>query len=105
MNLKNLPIIILFGSLWGIIEATLGYLLHLLPVSIYISGTVLFPLVTWILYKAYTLTNSKTALMSIGILAALIKSVDFLLPFGSPFKIINPMISIIFESLAVVFVI
>lgn len=105
MKMKNLPTIIFFGSIWGIIEATLGYLLHLLPVSIYISGTVLFPLVTLILYKAYKQTNSKSALLAIGGIAALIKAVDFFMPFGSPFKIINPIYSIIIESLLVLVVI
>lgn len=101
MKIKNLPAIIFFGSIWGIIEATLGYVLHLLPVSIYISGTVLFPIVTLILYKAYKYTNSKSSLLAIGGIAALIKAVDFFMPFGSPFKIINPIYSIIIESLMV----
>ncbi|XMB72122.1 hypothetical protein RJI07_08435 [Mycoplasmatota bacterium WC30] len=95
--------VIFFGALWGIIEATLGYILHFLP--IFISGTILFPIVSFILYKAYTITRSKISLVFIGVVAAGIKSINLFLPFFSPFKIINPMISIILESLMVVAVI
>lgn len=102
---KHIPTIIFYGAIWGIIEATLGYLLHALPVSIYISGTALFPIVSYILYKVYKQTNSKSALLATGAIAAAIKAVDFFMPFGSPFKIINPMIAIIMEALMVVVVI
>ncbi len=95
--------IIFFGALWGIIEATLGYVLHFLP--IFISGTILFPIVSFILYKAYTVTQSKMSLVFIGVVAAAIKSINLFLPYFSPFKIINPMISIILESLLVVAVV
>ena len=105
MKKQNIPAIIFYGAIWGIIEATLGTALHILPISIYISGTIMFPIVGYILYKAYKATKSKSALLSIGIVAAAIKAVGFFMPFGSPFKIVNPMISIIMESLMVVVVI
>lgn len=105
MKKENIAAIIFFGSIWGIIEATIGYVLHLLPVSIYISGTVLFPIVGYILYKAYAVTKSKSSLLAIGVVAAAVKAVNFFMPFRSPFKIINPMLSIILESLMVVLVI
>lgn len=105
MKKEHITAIIFFGSVWGIIEASVGYLLHWLPVSIYISGTVLFPIVGYILYRAYAITKSKSSLLAIGIVAAVIKAVNFFMPFGSPFKIINPMLSIILESLMVVLVI
>ncbi|MBI9009380.1 MAG: hypothetical protein JEZ05_05050 [Tenericutes bacterium] len=106
MKKQNLlPAIIFFGAIWGIIEASVGYLLHALPVSIYISGTVLFPVVSYILYKAYKVTDSKKALLAIGGVAAAIKALNFFLPFGSPFKIINPMLAIVMESFMVLMVI
>lgn len=105
MTRKNIPAIIFYGAIWGIIEASIGYLLHMLPISIFISGTVLFPLVSYILYRAYKTTDSKSALLAIGIIAASIKAFDFFLPFNSPFKIVNPMISIVMEAMVVLFVI
>lgn len=105
MTKKNIPAIIFYGAIWGIIEASIGYLLHMLPISIFISGTVLFPLVSYILYRAYKKTDSKSALLAIGFVAASIKAFDFFLPFNSPFKIVNPMISILMEAMVVLLVI
>ena len=102
-QLKLLTQIIFFGSIWGIIEATLGHILHFIPITI--SGSIMFPIAGLILYKAYQKTNSKAALFYIGFVAAMIKSVDFLLPQLSIYKTINPMLSIILESLVVVLVV
>jgi len=97
---------IFFGGIWGITEATLGYIIHSIPgLSIYMSGAVLFSFASYILYKAYKATDSRIALMFVGFIAAAIKAVNFFLPILSPFKVINPMLSIIMESLMVVAVI
>ncbi len=98
-----LSAIIFYGSMWGILEATIGYLLHFLP--IFIAGTILFPIVSLILYKTYQTTKSSSSLLYVGMIAAAIKALNFFLPYGSPFKIINPMISIILEALLVMVVI
>jgi hypothetical protein len=103
MTKKTLTQILFFGSIWGIVEASLGYVLHLLPATI--AGSILFPIAGLILYRAYNVTGSKTALFYIGLVAAMIKSVNFLLPQYSIFKTINPMMSIVLESLLVVVVI
>lgn len=102
MNLKTQKItqILFFGSIWGIIEATLGYILHFLPTLI--AGTILFPIVTLLLIKAYALTKSKSSLFFMGVVASLIKSVNFFLPQISIWKTINPMISILLEALMVI---
>lgn len=93
---------IFFGGIWGIIEATLGYVLHIIPgLSLYMSGAVLFSFASYVLYRAYKATDSRWALLGVGFIAATIKSIDFLLPLASPFKVINPMLSIIMESLMV----
>ena len=73
--------------------------------TLFAATTVLFPIVGYILYRAYAVTQSKGTLLAIGFVAATIKAVNFFLPFGSPFKIINPMLSIILESMMVVLVI
>lgn len=96
---KNISKIIFFGSVWGVLEATLGYLFHFLPGTI--AGMLMFPIVNIILIKAYQSTGTRTSLVYMGVVAALIKSVDFLLPGLSVFKTINPMISIIMESMII----
>ena len=97
--LKLVSQIIFFGALWGITEATLGYLLHFLPPTV--AGIVMFPIAAFILIKAYKVTGSRAVLIYIGFVAAGIKAVDFLLPGMIVFKTINPMISIVLEALAV----
>lgn len=97
--LKLVSQIIFFGALWGITEATLGYLLHFLPPTI--AGIIMFPIAAFILIKAYKATGSRAALIYIGFIAAGIKAVDFLLPGMIVFKTINPMISIVLEALVV----
>lgn len=103
---KSILAIVFFGAIWGIVEASVGYVLHIIPgLSIYVSGAVLFSFASLILYKAYQTTESKSALLYVGIVAAFIKAFDFFLPFRNPFKIINPMLSIIMESLAMIAVV
>lgn len=103
MTKKLLAQVLFYGSIWGILEATLGHVLHFIPATI--AGAIMFPIAGAILYKAYENTDSKAALFYIGIVAASIKSIDLLLPQLSIYKTINPMISILLESLIVVVVV
>ncbi len=102
-NIKLLTQIIFYGALWGFIEATLGYALHWIPTLI--AGTIMFPIASAILLRAYNKTNSKKALLYIGMVAASIKGLNLFLPSYSVFKTINPMMSIVLESLLVFVVI
>ncbi len=95
--------IIFYGAIWGFLEATIGYSLQYLPAII--SGTIMFPIATVILIRAYNKTNSRVALLYIGLLAAMVKSIDFLLPAISVGKTFNPMMAIIIESFLVVAVV
>ncbi len=103
MNKKLFTQILFYGSLWGLLEATLGHVLHLIPATI--AGSIMFPIAGAILYKAYKKTQSRFALFYIGIVAASIKSVDFLLPQLNIYKTINPMISILLEAMVVVLIV
>lgn len=99
MNVRLVSVILFYGAIWGIVEASVGYVLHFLPTLI--AGTILFPFVSVILYKAYRQTESSISILAIGVVAALIKSVNFFLPVLNVWKVINPMASILFESLVV----
>ena len=101
-KIKLFTTVLFFGSIWGILEATLGHVLHFIPTTI--AGSIMFPIASYILYKTYQRTESKASLFYVGVIAAAIKSVDLLLPSLSVFKTINPMISILLESLVVVLV-
>ncbi|MFH0993361.1 MAG: hypothetical protein V1761_03315, partial [bacterium] len=82
--------------LWGLAEATIGYLLHWLPALI--AGSVMFPIGAAILMRAYARSGSRKMLFFIGVVAAVIKAADFILPVISPWKVVNPMICIILEA-------
>ncbi len=103
LNLKTISIILFYGAIWGIVEASVGYVLHFLPTLI--AGTILFPFASIILYRTYQQTQSSASLLGVGIVAATIKAINFLLPVTNVFKIINPMISIILEALVVMVVV
>lgn len=103
MNKKVWIQVLFYGSIWGILEATLGHVLHYIPATI--AGAIMFPIAGAVLYKAYDATKSKTALMYVGVVAAAIKSIDLLLPQFTIYKTINPMISILLESLVVVLIV
>src|SRR4030042_419373 len=112
MNKKNIISIIstalFFGAIWGLIEATLGYVIHLLPVfSTGLSGAVLFPIGFYFMYSAYKKTKRIETVLYVGLVTAFIKLSDFLLPAIHPVlilpmvKIISPAIFIIFETASV----
>ncbi|MBN2557287.1 MAG: hypothetical protein JXB33_00885 [Clostridia bacterium] len=97
--LRMAAMIVFYGSLWGAAEATLGYLMHFLPPAI--AGMTMFPIAVFILIKAGKATGSRASLIAVGLVAAGIKAVDLLIPGMMVFKTINPMISIVLESLVV----
>ncbi|MDD4184022.1 MAG: hypothetical protein PHI01_01230 [Candidatus Izemoplasmatales bacterium] len=98
-KLERLSIILVFGSIWGIIEATLGYVLHLLPALI--AGSVMFPIVVFILLRARRGDLKRAVLLFVGLVAAVIKGANLVMPAATIFKTINPMVSILFETLIV----
>jgi hypothetical protein len=99
-NQKSILIsVIFFGSIWGIMEATLGYALHFLPVLI--SGSIMFPIAATIMVMTFHQTKSRNAMIYVALIAASIKAVNFFMPGLLPIKTYNPMISIMLQSLVV----
>ena len=93
----NFYAILLYGSLWGIIESTLGYLLHLTP--FHIGSLIWLPLSTYFMLRVYKVTGKKSSIIYISLLSSLIKMLNMFLP-GSIDKVINPAISIMCEGIA-----
>lgn len=91
--------VLFYGALWGLLEATLGYGLKFLPPLV--SGSVMFPIGAAIMLQAYQKTQSKKAVLYVGLIAASIKAVDFLLPGLPTIMTYNPMISIVLQALSV----
>ena len=94
--------IIIWGAIWGIFEATAGYLLHL--VSFGYSWVIWYPVACFFMTIAYRKTGKFSSVFYIGLLCAAIKMLNLFLP-GRIDKVINPAVSILFEALAMAFVI
>ncbi|TNF08117.1 MAG: hypothetical protein EP317_03675 [Bacillota bacterium] len=100
MNKNIIRTTLFFGAIWGLLEATLGYLLQFLPPLV--SGSIMFPIAATILTITYLNTKSKTSILWVGVIAAAIKSINFFMPGLLPIKTYNPMIAIMLQSIVMV---
>jgi len=100
MNKNIILTTIFFGAIWGILEASLGYLLQFLPPLV--SGSIMFPIGATLLTLTYLNTKNKQSILWVGVIAATIKSINFFMPGLLPIKTYNPMIAIMLQSLVMV---
>ena len=92
--------ILVFGSIWGVLEATLGGFLHMIIFPN--KGAIMGGIGVSLMASALAIYRKPSMLLGIGIVAAAFKLLDvwiFSLPVAS-IHIINPAMAIIFESLA-----
>jgi len=92
--------ILVFGSIWGFLEATLGGFLHMIVFPN--KGAIMSGIGVAIMASALAIYRKPAMLPGIGIVAASFKLLDvwlFSLPIAS-IHIINPAMAIVFESLA-----
>ena len=94
--------VLFWGALWGIVEATLGTLLHLPAfdkAGMYAcSSTIIIPIAYYLMANCYKRTDSFYAVFLMGILASMIKlCVGFVIGFIP--SVTNPAIYIVVESL------
>ena len=97
-TLKILFSVLLFGGLWGILEATLGSLLHMpfVPGTMFLaSTTIMVPIAYFLMGACYKRTETFRSVFYMGVLAAAIKSLSCLI-FHMSF---NPVYHILLESL------
>jgi len=92
--------ILVFGSIWGLLEATLGGFLHMIIFPN--KGAIMGGIGVALMGTALAIYKKPSMLLGIGVITALFKLLDvwiFALPITS-IHIINPAMAIIFESLA-----
>ncbi len=94
--------IIIWGSIWGIFESTVGYLLHV--VSFGYSWIIWYPFACFIMTNVYYKNNNVSSILYVGMFSATIKMLNLCMP-GRIDRVINPAVSIMFEALAMVSVI
>lgn len=102
-HLRIFIVALTFGGIWGLLEATLGTLLHLLPNAgglFFGSATVMLPIACFLLGAAYKETGKARTLLYVGLFAAGIKLFALFLPttWGAPLKVIRPAVSIVLEA-------
>jgi hypothetical protein len=91
------------GSLWGLAEATVGHLLHLTLIP-GIAGFVMFPIGLAFMVMAFKHSGKLSSIFLTAFVAANIKMVNLFFPTHNMLAVINPAISIICESFAVMLV-
>ena len=91
--------VLLFGGLWGIVEATLGTLLHMpfIHRTMFLSSTtILVPIAFGLMGACYKKTNTFRSVFYMGILAASMKAISCAI-----FKMsFNPCFYILMEAMA-----
>ncbi len=95
---KHICIIVFYGAIWGLVEATLGHVLHIWPVKI--GWMLWFPIAFYFMKTVYLKTGKHWSVIITALIAAIIKLVDLFAPVRIDY-VINPAVSIVLESLAV----
>ena len=93
--------ILFFGGLWGLVEATLGYLLHVLPEIMPVpvmSGIILFPAGLFFMVSAMRYTGRSIAVPATALVAAAVKLSSLALPFVAFIFVRNPALAILTEG-------
>ena len=75
--------VLFFGAIWGILEATLGYVLQFLPPLV--SGSVMFPIAATLMLITYQNTKSRSAMVYVAAIAASIKAINLFMYVKSRF--------------------
>jgi branched-subunit amino acid transport protein len=96
LALTMITAILAWGGLWGIFEATVGYLLHLLPISL--GWLLWYPVACFFMMNVYRHTRRIEAVVMVGLLSALIKLLNLFLP-GRIDRVLNPAVSIVLEAI------
>ncbi|MGL5562866.1 MAG: hypothetical protein ACRDCN_09620 [Tannerellaceae bacterium] len=97
-QLRRLSSIILLGSIWGMIEATLGWTLHILHFPG--SNLILYTIAVTIMMLAILNTKKASSAFMVALVAAIIKLTNLVIGTIPPFWVINPAVSIILEGLS-----
>jgi len=97
---KLIRTVLFYGGIWGLCEATLGYLLHLLPCGF--SGMIMFPIGFGLMTSAWRISGSRSAMAGAALIAVAIKLADLLIPLQPAIRTLNPVVAILLEALVVV---
>ena len=98
MTMSKIKTILFFGALWGILEATLGWFLHLM----HFNGIVLvlYPFGLMCMLLAAKQTGKTSSIIQVAAVASVIKLVNlFMFPVVPLYHVLNPAVAIFIEGL------
>ena len=95
------PILIL-GSLWGLFEATIGWVMHL--VHFKNTSLILYPAAALLMSIAIRKTGKSSAALGVAAVASAIKLTNLFYGTVPAYWVINPALSILLEGVSVFFV-
>jgi len=99
---KEISIIVFWGAIWGLVEATLGYILHIINLGFFnISGLIMFPIGFYFMNRAYKECNKISVIFYVSIIAAFIKLTNLIIPGMIVMKVVNPATAILLEGICV----
>ncbi len=101
---STLAVLLLYGGVWGLMEATVGFLLHLIPRFAPVpplAGMVLFPVGVLFMLAAVHASGKPAAAAGVAAVAAAIKASSALLAPIPWLFVQNPVLSILLEGLVV----
>jgi hypothetical protein len=90
---------LLWGSVWGLAEATVGHVLHLVRVP-GLPGLVMVPFAVAIMGRTAARSRSAAAVFLAGVVAAAFKLFDLLVPGTDLLALSRPIQAILLEALA-----
>lgn len=90
-------VILFWGALWGVAEATVGWLMHVLHLPT--VNLVMFPLALLAMGAAVALTGHAGSAMRVAAVAAAVKLTDLLVLGGAPaYWVLNPAVHMLLEG-------
>lgn len=89
-----------WGLIWGAVEASLGHMLHLIPIP-GLAGFIMFPMGVVFMTHAWLATGNPSSIFLTSMTAAAFKLFDVFLPGPGIFAAVNPALAILCEGLVV----
>ena len=98
---KHLTAIVFYGAMWGVFEASLGYILHSFVITTNFTGMVMFPLACYFMLKVYQQTDNVESVFLTSTIAASIKLVDLFIVAIPLDRVLHPALCILLEGAVV----
>lgn len=97
---QDLRLVLSWGLLWGTAEASLGHILHAIPVP-GLAGLVMVPAGLFAMSQVFAATGRPALIPFAACAAAVVKLADLGLPGRGPVMALRPALAILIEGLLV----